>query len=300
MPHKPSQKQRKLPKPTKSFHKTSNSVQSNLFALNQALDNSNIELALQISQKILSSPSASLQELDEAFQTFSAAGDSQRAIQTLNIAISKEHLSTDAAYRFIARFSISGSVKDLEQAINIIPRTKEHQGTLIFALGRLHEFQLSNDLEKSVLTLQKLAEADSTSAIFNIQKACHFLVQNDLVSLEEHLLTFLDSFWEIPATQLPDQPFLLGLSRCLSTISQFENSEKVINAGLELSPDDPVLVHELAWICNLEGDFEEAILLLQKVVYLYGDQGAVEQAKDAEMKIQWIQEQIIQEGQKVE
>lgn len=76
-----------------------------------------------------------------------------------------------------------------------------------------------------------------------------------------------------PNALTPETQFLLNFCRVLTALERLDEAELVADLAREIAPEDPVVLHELAWIANLQDRYEDAAELLQKAKFFYMEAG---------------------------
>ena len=62
----------------------------------------------------------------------------------------------------------------------------------------------------------------------------------------------------------------------LVDLQQLDEAQVIIELAVRMTDEDPVLIHELAWIYNLKGEYYDTVQLLQKSRALYIKAGCSE------------------------
>lgn len=103
------------------------------------------------------------------------------------------------------------------------------------------------------------------SRIFNM-----FLEKNLIIKKEDGV------YEPNPCKGIPDTQTLINYSRVLVDLQQLDEAQVIIELAIRMTDEDPVLIHELAWIYNLKGEYYDTVQLLQKSRALYIKAGCSE------------------------
>ncbi|CAL5990399.1 Tetratricopeptide_repeat-containing protein [Hexamita inflata] len=260
--------------------------------ISKLLDAGEVQTAYQLCMQALST-TATVDMLDMIAEVCQTQNDMINATRALQIALTKDASSSFAATRFIQLFNINGDINAVHSAIKLLskaPESPQRNEQLCYCYSNASQFhiQVDQNLQQALKFATLASQFDFLQG--KVQLAGCLLCDNKLEECEQISGAIFQDFiqkgllvvnenggYGYKMNQfLPESQVLVNFSRILAALQKLDEAEAVVELAIQQNADDPVVIHEMAWIMNLKEDYEEAYQLLLRVRGLYLQQGIPE------------------------
>lgn len=218
--------------------------------------------------------------------------------------------SDDSINRLIQMFNVTGEIDHLKQAHRMLTRgpvtTQDQIEQFVYINAYMSQYyiQVEPDEQLMLKHAQEAAKYDQIQGLVQLAGAYTVLSQPESArQLAEKVWgKFVQAGLIVPTTDedgapvfktqasrlVPETQTLINYCRVLTDLELLAEAEAVLDLALEKDDEDPVVLHEMAWVQNLRGNYEEARFLLQKTRAVYTQMGygdADEVVRDLDAKL---------------
>eukprot|EP00703_Trepomonas_sp_PC1_P003892 JAP92714.1 hypothetical protein TPC1_15246 [Trepomonas sp. PC1] len=310
MPKKPNNKKLHHPPSQKAIQGMKLNMQQQYSQINKLLEQGDVDAAYQMAITACNQH-ASVDLLDLCYEIFSNSNDQLNAVRALQLGLQLDPHSPAAITRYVTLFQLQGEVENLNQALKIInkqPTSPQLLEQKCFCLSYMSQYfiQVEQNSEKALGFAQQAAELDQIQG--GVQLAACYMVNEQLEESKQiseqvfqkfiqfNLIKHENDVYEPHINEhVPDCQTLINYIRTLNELELFDEAEAICQLALQMDENDPVALHELAWIKNLQEEYQESLEILYKVRAIYVEQGFGDEDEviiDVNQKIKQFEEQI--------
>lgn len=154
-----------------------------------------------------------------------------------------------------------------------MPESPDQIEKLCYCWSQLSQYYIQ--VQPDIMQAQQYAEKAARTGLLQglIQQDGVYLVTEQAQECEELASQIFSMFLEKnliikkedgvyepnPCKGIPDTQTLINYSRVLVDLQQLDEAQVIIELAIRMTDEDPVLIHELAWIYNLKGEYYDTV-----------------------------------------